>query len=65
MKEFLFFNRNAAGKPAARAFVDRLAERTIDRDAPISVKTFQTQLKAIKNWDAARPTTCRRLPGPP
>lgn len=54
-KEFLFFNRNAAGKPAARAFVDRLAERTVDRDAPISVKTFQTQLKAIKNWGRGTP----------
>ena len=54
-KEFLFFNRNAAGKPAARAFVDRLAERTADRDAPISVKTFQTQLKAIKNWGRGTP----------
>jgi pimeloyl-ACP methyl ester carboxylesterase len=49
-KEFLFFNRNAAGKPAARAFVNRLNERTADRDAPIKVKSFQTQLKAIKKW---------------
>jgi pimeloyl-ACP methyl ester carboxylesterase len=49
-KEFLFFNRNATGKAAARAFVDRLKERTIDRDAPISVKAFQTQLKAIRRW---------------
>jgi hypothetical protein len=31
-KEFLFFNRNAAGNPAARAFVNRLKERTADRD---------------------------------
>jgi pimeloyl-ACP methyl ester carboxylesterase len=54
-KEFLFFNRNAAGKPAARAFVGRLAERTVDRDAPISVKAFQTQLKAIKNWGRGTP----------
>jgi pimeloyl-ACP methyl ester carboxylesterase len=37
-KEFLFFNRNATGKPAAKAFVKRLEERTADRDAPISVK---------------------------
>jgi pimeloyl-ACP methyl ester carboxylesterase len=49
-KEFLFFNRNATGKSAARAFVNRLKERTIDRDAPISVKAFRTQLKAIKKW---------------
>jgi pimeloyl-ACP methyl ester carboxylesterase len=49
-KEFLFFNRDAAGKPAARAFVSRLNERTVGRDAPIKVKAFQTQLKAIKKW---------------
>jgi pimeloyl-ACP methyl ester carboxylesterase len=49
-KEFLFFNRNTAGKPAAKAFVKRLQERTADRDAPIKLKAFQTQLKAIKNW---------------
>ena len=41
-KEFLFFNRNATGKPAARAFVNRLKERTVDRDAPIKVKAFRT-----------------------
>ena len=35
-KEFLFFNRNATGKPAAKAFVERLKERTVDRDKPIT-----------------------------
>jgi pimeloyl-ACP methyl ester carboxylesterase len=49
-KEFLFFNRNATGKAAARAFVERLKERTTDRDKPVAVKAFQTQLKAIKKW---------------
>src|SRR5436305_2004758 len=37
-KAFLFFNRNATGKPAARAFIDRLEERTVDRDAKLKVK---------------------------
>ena len=54
-KEFLFFNRNAAGKPAARAFVGRLKERTADRDAKIKVKAFQTQLNAIKKWGRSAP----------
>jgi pimeloyl-ACP methyl ester carboxylesterase len=49
-KEFLFFNRNATGKAAARAFVNRLKERTVDRDAPASLNVLQTQLKAIKKW---------------
>jgi pimeloyl-ACP methyl ester carboxylesterase len=54
-KEFLFFNRNATGKRAARAFVERLKERTVDRDAKISIKAFQTQLKAIKRWGRSTP----------
>ncbi|VXC07188.1 Alpha/beta hydrolase [Arthrobacter sp. 9V] len=49
-KEFLFFNRNATGKPAARAFINRLKERTTNREAPIKLKAFHTQLKAIKRW---------------
>ncbi len=49
-KEFLFFNRNAAGKPAARAFIDRLRVRTTNREAPIKLSAFQTQLKAIRRW---------------
>ena len=54
-KEFLFFNRNATGKRAAKAFVQRLEERTVDRDAKIKIKAFQTQLKAIKKWGRGTP----------
>lgn len=54
-KEFLFFNRNATGKPAARAFVRRLEERTVDRDAKITVKAFRAQLRAIKKWGRSAP----------
>jgi pimeloyl-ACP methyl ester carboxylesterase len=54
-KEFLFFNRNATGKPAARAFVQRLQERTTDRDADMSLKGFRTQLKAIKKYGLSAP----------
>jgi pimeloyl-ACP methyl ester carboxylesterase len=63
-KEFLFFNRNATGKPAARAFVNRLKERTVDRDAPISVKAFQTQLKAIKKWGRSAPADLSKITQP-
>src|SRR5215203_2268683 len=54
-KEFLFFNRNATGKPAAKAFIKRLQERTVDRDAPITVKALRTQLNAIKRWGRSAP----------
>jgi hypothetical protein len=42
------FNRNAAGKPAAKAFVKRLEERPVDRDKSISIKAFRPQLKTIQ-----------------
>lgn len=54
-KEFLFFNRDEAGKTAAKAFVERLEERTADRDAPMKLRGFRTQLKAIKAWGRAAP----------
>lgn len=54
-KEFLFFNRTNAGKAAAKAFINRLEERTEDRDAPMKIKAFQTQLKAIKRWGRGTP----------
>ena len=48
-KEFLFFNRDAAGKAAGKAFIKRLQERTVDRDKKISTKAFQTQLLAFQH----------------
>ncbi|AII03219.1 MULTISPECIES: alpha/beta fold hydrolase [Rhodococcus] len=63
-KEFLFFNRNATGKRAAHAFVERLAERTTDRDMPITVRAFQTQLKAIKKWGRSTPADLSKITAP-
>ena len=63
-KVFLFFNRNDTGKRAARAFVERLKERTEDRDAPIKVKAFRTQLKAIKRWSRSAPADLSKITQP-
>src|SRR6266498_4149060 len=63
-KEFLFFNRNATGKQAGKEFVRRLEERTVDRDAPIKVKAFRTQLKAIKKWGRGTPHDLSKLTHP-
>jgi pimeloyl-ACP methyl ester carboxylesterase len=63
-KEFLFFNRNATGKPAAKAFVKRLQERTVDRDADIKVRAFQTQLKAIKTFGRSAPADLSKITQP-
>jgi pimeloyl-ACP methyl ester carboxylesterase len=63
-KEYLFFNRDPAGKQAARAFVKRLEERTVDRDAKIKVKAFRTQLKAIKKWGRSAPADLSKITQP-
>lgn len=63
-KEYLFFNRNATGRPAAKAFVDRLRERTVDRDAPIRPTAFLTQLKAIKRWGRSVPADLSTITQP-
>jgi len=55
-KEFLFFNRDAAGKKAGKAFVERLKERTVDRDRPMSNKGFGRQLKAIQRFGRSAPS---------
>jgi pimeloyl-ACP methyl ester carboxylesterase len=63
-KEFLFFNRNATGKHAAKAFVKRLEERTTDRDKPIKVKALRTQLKAIKKYGRSAPSDLSKVTQP-
>ncbi|MFS8096187.1 alpha/beta hydrolase [Lentzea alba] len=55
-KEYLFFTRTANGKATARQFVNRLKERTDNRDKPISVRAFRNQLKAIHNWGRQQPS---------
>jgi pimeloyl-ACP methyl ester carboxylesterase len=63
-KEFLFFNRNATGKPAAKAFVNRLKERTVDRDESMSTKGFRTQLKAIQRFGRSTPSDLSKITQP-
>jgi len=63
-KEFLFFNRNATGKPAAKAFVRRLEERNADRDQPIGIRAFRTQLKAIQKFGRSAPSDLSRFTQP-
>ena len=55
-KEFLFFNRDAVGKRAGKEFIARLRERTVDRDAPMHLKGFQTQLRAIQRFGRSAPS---------
>ncbi|WP_243076562.1 alpha/beta fold hydrolase [Microbacterium sp. SS28] len=55
-KEFLFFNRDPAGKQAGKAFVGRLKERATDRDEAIKISGFRTQLNAIAKYGRSKPS---------
>lgn len=54
-KQFLFFTRTPNGRRAGKQFLDRLKERTDDRDKAISVKSYLAQLSAINRWGLERP----------
>ncbi|WP_447725957.1 alpha/beta fold hydrolase [Sphingomonas koreensis] len=54
-KFYLFFTSSTNGRRAAAAFLDRLKERTADRDKPVSLKAFLRQLKAITAWGRQAP----------
>ena len=60
-KEFLFFNRDAVGKRAGKEFVNRLKERTTDRDKDIKISALLTQLKAIKAYGRSRPSDLSKI----
>jgi len=63
-KEFLFFQRDLAGKAAAGAFITRLQERTVDRDHEITLTALRTQLKAIQKFGRSAPSDLSRLTQP-
>ena len=49
-KFYLFFTTTKNGKASAKAFLNRIKERTENRDAKIKNSSFLTQLNAIKAW---------------
>lgn len=63
-KEFLFFNRDPEGKAAARDYLDRISERVMDRDRPITLRAFRTQLKAIRSWGRQSPQDLSAITAP-
>ncbi len=45
-----FFSPTDASQAAGRAYLKRLAARTTDRDRPVSPRTAEAQLHAIREW---------------
>jgi pimeloyl-ACP methyl ester carboxylesterase len=54
-KFYLFFNQNKVGKKSAEEFLNRLKERTENRDEKMGVGNFLNQLKAIHAWGLQAP----------
>ncbi|MDX3067402.1 alpha/beta hydrolase [Streptomyces scabiei] len=63
-KQYLFFTDTADGRRAAHAFLDRLKERTDDRDKAISLSSFRAQLKATHRWGRQAPADLSRIHQP-
>jgi pimeloyl-ACP methyl ester carboxylesterase len=47
-----FFSPTDASQAAGRSYLKRLAGRTRDRDLPVSTRTAEAQLHAIREWGA-------------
>ena len=45
-----FFSPSGASQAAGRAYVKRLAARTHNRDLPVSTRTAEALLRAIREW---------------
>ncbi|MFC9767367.1 alpha/beta fold hydrolase [Rhodococcus jostii] len=63
-RHFLFFPRTVEGKTAANAYFDRLAERTTDRDKPISNQARLAQLRAITTGGLHAPDDLSKITAP-
>ncbi|MFJ4526343.1 alpha/beta fold hydrolase [Streptomyces sp. NPDC088810] len=63
-KQFLFFTDTEHGRRAARAFLERVKERTSDRDRAISLTSFRAQLKDIHRWGLQAPVDLSRIHQP-
>lgn len=61
---YLFFTSTANGRSAARDFLRRLEERTVNRDKGVSISAFITQLKAVHAWGRQAPADLSRITHP-
>jgi Predicted hydrolases or acyltransferases (alpha/beta hydrolase superfamily) len=63
-KQFLFFTRTPAGIRAGKEFLQRLKERSENRDKKVTVATLQAQLKALRRWGAKKPVDLSQVRHP-
>lgn len=60
-KFYLFFTSTKNGKSAARQFLSRIKERTVNRDTPVKVRSLRAQLNAIAKWGHEQPANLSRF----
>lgn len=60
----LFFTETAGGKQAGRAVLERLKERTRNRDKSVSPTSIRAQLKAVKRWGRQAPSDLSKIHQP-
>lgn len=63
-KFYLFFTQNKIGKVSANQFLNRLKERTENRDIKVKVSALRNQLKAIKVWGHDQPADLSTIKQP-
>jgi pimeloyl-ACP methyl ester carboxylesterase len=63
-KQFLFFTRTPSGIRAGKEFLQRLKERTQNRDKEITVTALQAQLKALRRWGEKKPADLSKVHHP-
>lgn len=61
---YLFFTSTPNGRGAARDFLRRVKERRDNRDKPVSLVAFISQLKAIHAWGRQAPADLSRIHHP-
>ncbi|BCO26158.1 aminoacrylate hydrolase RutD [Rhodoferax lithotrophicus] len=54
-KQYLFFTRTPNGIEAGKAFIERLQERSANRDKEIAIWAYVSQLQALKAWGQKQP----------
>ncbi|ANY12395.1 alpha/beta fold hydrolase [Leuconostoc lactis] len=64
VKAYLFFTRSDQGKSKAREFLQRLKQRTVIQDKPISLKAYRNQLRAIKKYATGTPHDLKSIQKP-
>lgn len=60
-KYYLFFTSSSTGRQAAQDFLDRLNDRTTNRDKEPTLRAFFRQLRAIRAWGRQAPQDLRNL----